>query len=276
MTIITLVYLTFVKRPVEETYRYVRESVNSVYGTIASLKQVSGKTPNETNSPADIQWGRLPNDDYDWTRLTVRGASFDLHLFRMSIQGALKKTKRLLLDKLLLGLQPSRSVSTGQNYFDLMESTTMDYSFVSDPKNQELCVHKNSLAKFIVANAHLKNEFFLDDGNTINKQRVATFFKDISEFIRLLLILVHVTYGQPARATELHTLLLKNSPAGPRSLYWRYGTLVIHLKYNKTRSSTGQDAFVPRFLPPEVASLLLWYLVYVKPFAEQVFFWFLK
>jgi hypothetical protein len=83
-----------------------------------------------------------------------------------------------------------------------------------------------------------------------------------------LFVLMHVTYGSPARMTEISTWLLSNSVHKLRSLYCHPRGLLFLGTYNKTTSMTGHERIIVHVVPREVDVLLIQYLVYIQTFAR--------
>ncbi|KAK9342411.1 hypothetical protein V1522DRAFT_358394, partial [Lipomyces starkeyi] len=83
-----------------------------------------------------------------------------------------------------------------------------------------------------------------------------------------LSVLMHVTYGSPARMTEISTWLLSNSVHKLQSLYCHPRGLLFLGTYNKTTSMTGHKRIIVRVVPREVEVLLIQYLVYIRTFAR--------
>lgn len=80
-----------------------------------------------------------------------------------------------------------------------------------------------------------------------------------------LLPVIHIAYDQPARAEELATMLIKNRINAMRSVYFSRELVMLAGGYSKTRSTTGKDKLIARFLPEEVSDLLIKYLSLVRP-----------
>jgi hypothetical protein len=80
-----------------------------------------------------------------------------------------------------------------------------------------------------------------------------------------LMICMHLTYGQPARATELCSLLYKNHQNAPRHVYWTLQTMMLVTQYHKSRSMTQMNKLIVRFFPGQLALLFKTYLAVVRP-----------
>jgi len=107
-----------------------------------------------------------------------------------------------------------------------------------------------------------------------NKDGCMRWLKRTKAFLETMAVVIHIMYGQPARAEELGTVVIKNHINMMRGIYWSRGRVMIALSYNKTHSTNGKDKMVARFLPEEVGDLLVKYLSLVRPLeafiAEQM------
>jgi hypothetical protein len=93
-------------------------------------------------------------------------------------------------------------------------------------------------------------------------------------FLEKMAIAIHITYGQPARAEEFATVMIKNQLNGMWGIYWSRERVMIIIGYNKTCLTNGKNKLIVRFLPEEVGDLLIKYLILVRPverfIAEQI------
>jgi superfamily II DNA helicase RecQ len=95
--------------------------------------------------------------------------------------------------------------------------------------------------------------------------------RSIDRFRELLLVLFHLCGGQPARAPELLGLRWKNtSQGGTRNIFIENGLVAFVTGYHKGYRSSGNIKIIHRYLPREVAELLVYYLWLVLPFHEKV------
>ena len=84
-------------------------------------------------------------------------------------------------------------------------------------------------------------------------------------------MLFHLCGGQPARAPELLGLRWKNtSQGGTRNIFIENGLVAFVTGYHKGYRSSGNIKIIHRYLPREVAELLVYYLWLVLPFHEKV------
>ena len=87
----------------------------------------------------------------------------------------------------------------------------------------------------------------------------------MQKFLEHLLLLFHMTGGQPAREPEILSMRWRNGDT-IRNIFVDYGLVVGIPRYHKTRSTTREDRPIPRFLPAAVSKLVVYYLTIVIPF----------
>jgi hypothetical protein len=125
----------------------------------------------------------------------------------------------------------------------------------------------------------LEHDWLRDDLVTVSvsgslswkRPAVAKYFGQVDRFLERLLLIVHLTSGQPARATELLSLQHVNTPQGHhRSIFIDRGTVSTVTSYHKGYTVTGSTKIIHRFLPKEVAELVVYYLWLVLPFWQKL------
>lgn len=93
----------------------------------------------------------------------------------------------------------------------------------------------------------------------------------VDAFLEQLLLLIHVTSGQPARGTEVLSLRYKNSLHGQnRNIFVEDGLVSTVTSYHKGYAVTGSTKIIHRYLPREVGELLIYYLWLILPFVEAL------
>ena len=93
------------------------------------------------------------------------------------------------------------------------------------------------------------------------KLRMAHEHSASPDFLCRLLLLIHITSGQPARGTELLTVRWRNSLEGlRRTVYMDNGLVSIVTSSLKGYSVEESTKIIHRYLPPEVGELLIYYL----------------
>jgi hypothetical protein len=83
----------------------------------------------------------------------------------------------------------------------------------------------------------------------------------IKEFYMQLLILMHITGRQPARALEILSVRYKNTAKGNyRNLFVKDRLVVFVIQYHKGYAMSGDIKIIYRYLLREVSELVVCYL----------------
>ena len=98
-----------------------------------------------------------------------------------------------------------------------------------------------------------------------NKKAIESWQRQMSRLSESLAVLIHWTYGSPARGEELVIAQTENSANGLRSLYVMHQRLCVILRYSKTSGMTGKDKPILRALPAELSNLMVMVLAYIRP-----------
>jgi hypothetical protein len=88
----------------------------------------------------------------------------------------------------------------------------------------------------------------------------------VQRFLEHLMVLLHITSGQPGRRPEFLGLRWCNKQADKRNIFVHDGYLLFLLGYHKSLSMTNSSRFPVRFLLHQVERLLLQYLILIQPF----------
>ena len=90
-------------------------------------------------------------------------------------------------------------------------------------------------------------------------------------FLERLLLLIHLTIGQPARGSEILSLRHTNTINGYYRNVFIEGSMVSTVTtYHKGYSTTRNTKIIYRYLPKEVGELLIYYLWLVQPFCRKL------
>jgi hypothetical protein len=104
-----------------------------------------------------------------------------------------------------------------------------------------------------------------------DRKKVLQYLEMKRRFLRLLMLLMYLTGGQPARGPELGSVKFRNSILSMRNLFFIGGKLFYTTEYTKSRAANNHSYFVVRYLPPEVAQLVLLYITYIRPFSNFLY-----
>lgn len=93
----------------------------------------------------------------------------------------------------------------------------------------------------------------------------------VERFLERLLLLVHITSGQPARATELLGLRYCNTVEGHhRNIFIDDGLVSTVTSYHKGYSVSGSTKIIHRYLSKEVDEVMIYYLWLMVPFVMNI------
>jgi hypothetical protein len=106
---------------------------------------------------------------------------------------------------------------------------------------------------------------------TWNQRAIRAYEKKVDVFLRSLLLLVHLTSGQPARGTELLSLRHSNTMQGlHRNIFIDNGMVSTVTSWHKGYTVTGSTKIIHRYLPNQVGELVIYYLWLVLPFWQAI------
>ena len=100
---------------------------------------------------------------------------------------------------------------------------------------------------------------------------VRQYLKQERRFLARFAMLVQVLSGQPARGSELFSLRFQNTiTGGPRNVYLEHGLVTFITMYHKGYNIKGSLKLINRFLPPELSQRYIQYIVFIRPFIQQL------
>ncbi|KAK7178083.1 hypothetical protein PSPO01_15863 [Paraphaeosphaeria sporulosa] len=90
-------------------------------------------------------------------------------------------------------------------------------------------------------------------------------------FREKLIVLMHMTGGQPARGPEIMSIRHSNTvKGGHRNVFIEDGKVVFVTRYHKGYQVSGDVKIIHRYLPREVGELAVYYLWLVLPFQQRM------
>jgi hypothetical protein len=180
---------------------------------ILNLRAYGAKARDTTTSTGFVDW----SDDGE--RLSYKTLELTMNGLRWFLRDQVQEAQDQLHDLLLLpeGDPHSRAQNVPQlRLLSLKNDPTVcsaNFSFLQDKRNDELLGgQERYLLRQLRQEPRLRRRFFVNPETLVwDKQQVQGYLQLVSVFLRRVLLLVHITGGQPARGTELLTIRWRNS-----------------------------------------------------------------
>ena len=212
-----------------------------------------------TTSPGHVDWC---NGD----ELLYKKSQFTMSQFRGFIHGLISQTKEIMVNELLFCGGKGQAEEVPQiPWFKIRDdptNTEAGWSFLRDERTKWPVDGKSWLFERIQQNDTIQKRFQRGRSHGgLDRIEVEKYMASIARFREKLLVLMHITGGQPARGTELLSIHHTNTwKGGHRNIFIEDGMVVFVTKYHKGYALSGDIKVIHRYLPREVGALLGWYL----------------
>jgi orsellinic acid/F9775 biosynthesis protein OrsD/helicase-like protein/RAD3-like DEAD/DEAH box helicase len=203
---------------------------------------------------------------------TVIYRSVELHMSHLPqlVLAEYKQAHSLLYEDLLLqapGLVPMQA----WKFKDDLDLIDFGESWLTSEKNEELLRSTETAILQQLQNSPQHRSVFLNQGRdgvvTFDPKAVEIYESKVQDFLKRLLILCHITAGQPLREPELLSIVWRNTSRQRHIMLWEK-QVMIFTQYHKGQQQTETYKENIRFLPSAVGDLLLQYLAYVPSFRQ--------
>jgi hypothetical protein len=200
----------------------------------------------------------------------INGQVVTIDTLRNLVGKLRREANQVMSNQLLLGLRTAwigRVIAEG-NVADKANEDKVGYSFLSDVRN-EFHRHGQDLAIHLFSDRHTRGLFVMrtDNDRSIvwNQNALAIWAKAANHMHALLFLLMHFTAGGPPRGEEYRSYLLRNTKHSDKTFYWFAGTIMTFQRYHKDANAGHPVKLIPCFLPPELNSLVIKYMLLVRP-----------
>lgn len=147
------------------------------------------------------------------------------------------------------------------------------WSFLKDRRNADTIPPGDMwLLQRVVGSEKLRDRFCTLDGARHiiwDLKEFQLYRAQVDQFLETLLLLVHLTAGQPARGTEITGLQYANTMFH-RNVFVEDGLVAIVTSYHKGYTCTGTTKIIHRYLPREISELVVYYLWLILPFVQKM------
>ena len=255
---------------------YVTDLLQTPFGFLRETMHFAASVVGESGALPQVSWLGIE----EGLALAIHGKRVELNQLRGLSKRLLKEAEIQLHNRVKMGLSVGKDLDW--NSFEAEDDLTNireGYSFLSS-QGIAFKSEKSALLHAFMSNS-ITREFFTRgiNGDVIlwKKMRCMDWLKRTKRMLEMLVVLCHLLGGQPARATELATLRWRNGVDEQRGVYWANSTIMMLAMYTKTRSITGRNRLIPRyilrvetladdrFMPKRLGVLLAEYLAIVRP-----------
>ena len=221
-----------------------------------------------------IYFNTTADGHIDWDKDTVlyKKIQFSMADFRGMVHGLVAETRRLLREELTLTPDEELPAIPWRDLRDNPVNQQAGWNFTQDERNRFPVDGVWWLFNRIGQNTRLTRRF-LRSGPTFawNQVRVEEYMAAVVRFRENLLVLIHMTGGQPARGTEILSIRHSNTVKGVhRNVFIENGLVVFVTRYHKGYAVSGDVKIIHRYLPRAVGELWVWYAWLVLPFQQRL------
>ena len=233
---------------------------------ILDLRTYGLKIHYNTTAVGHVNW----KDKYVLEYKTLR---FSMAQFREMVHNLTTATRKALFEDLLF--VDSREEIPSIPWEALHDDPTngeVGWNFIHDQRSTLPVNGRDWLYQRIQSQAKLRDRFVRTDAvGGVDRERMRDYMRQVARFRGLLLILMHITGGQPARGTEILSVRHRNTAqGGHRNLFIEDGMVVFVTKYHKGYQMSGDVKIIHRYLPREVGELVIWYLWLALGFIQRM------
>lgn len=236
-----------------------------------SLRSFGKKIRDSITSIGYVQWSE------DGQTLSYCNIELQVPQFKDFVAQKVQQAQQQLESLFLLGPDEARvDIVPRVSLYKLRDNpavTTFGWNFLHDERNQEhLPRHDDWLLGHVLGSERLQEQFCtLDHWDEViwSIKSIKEYCKEVNDFLETLLLLIHITGGQPARGSEITSLQHLNT-AFHRNVFVEDGLVAFVIAYHKGYTCTGSTKIIHRYLPYEVSELLVYYLWLILPFLQKL------
>ncbi|KAG6248565.1 hypothetical protein E4U49_008391 [Claviceps purpurea] len=244
--------------------KFLHQSQDTAFARILGWRLYLTKVSKEAIASNQARWSS------DGREITYLGKTLSIteHIPKL-ILAQYQRAYDLLFDTLLFG-DKSLGPIQPEKLDDDLEDKVFNGSWLTHPKNAKLLSGANSaLMKSIGQRSDLMSQFCNydaeEDETKLNKRAAEVYEENVQEFLQAIATLLHISPMPPMRAPELLSIKWFNTRSQRRDLFLSEGMLMLHVKYHKSRELTDKDRDNVRFVPVDVAELVLTFIAMVQP-----------
>jgi hypothetical protein len=256
--------------------RFLAHGTRSPFNWANQLRMYGKRIRDSTTGIGYIVWSE--SDE----RLSYRDVSLTMSSFRALVRDQVRQAQEQLEDLLILQASEERTdldlMIHMHRLVDRPVESRRGWCFVDHEGNRKgpLPDRKRWLLDRVIHNQSLLEEFVDCSTGALDKplwrrKPALAYQRSVESFLERLLLLAHLTSGQPARGTELLSIRYKNIVHGQhRNLFVDHGMVSTVTSYHKGYSVTGSTKIIHRYLPKEVGELFVYHISVILPFCHAL------
>jgi len=243
-------------------------SVATPLGEILNNRSYCFKVNKELSSSLSVIISSIIKETLSYKKVTI-----SIDDLRLLFKEVILSTSTILREKLLLNIPLKEYKHITLEDFSNVEdnSITTPYKCFKDFHSSSL-KNDNLVRDYLLKTPSLRSKIFnLKDGKlAINPLKVKAYLRDVREFLKLSLLIIHLTSGLPLRGTELTTLRFLNSYKERREMFLDKGSnlFVLNISYSKGREYREKEGSNVRYLCKSASKIFLLYITLVFPFID--------
>ncbi|PWI64582.1 hypothetical protein PCL_09512 [Purpureocillium lilacinum] len=166
------------------------------------------------------------------------------------------------VDEMMLGWKPTEDLST---VVDDLTNKVPGWCLLDSPENGFLGKYKAMTRRAWLSS--FRGAALAKAGQWLSCSCL-TYLEAGIELATKIFVALHLTAGLPGRGTEITSIRLRNTKLATRDVFVREGQIIIVISYSKSRASNNYAFYTVRYLPKDLASSVLTYLTYIRPFID--------
>jgi hypothetical protein len=210
-----------------------------------------------TTNNVQVHFQKKPDGGLDYEEILVFGIKMRCQDWKAGYKSLLHQAKQHFEKSALVGFEPEEMNLA--EIEDNLGNSTLNYCFLDDPLN----VAHFQVQSNLFFNYWAKKLDILNNADRI--EIVKTWLKAVDSFQKKLFFLCWFGGGMPCRGTEAVDFRLRNTETSHRNVFIKMGTFCFSQQYRKQSSIEKSEELLVRFVPHDVAQLLLCHLVHVYP-----------
>jgi superfamily II DNA helicase RecQ len=247
--------------------KYIIDKGQTPFNAIRHISNLASNAASNDPIEGNVSWNINPAEPERYDVLSIHNKSFRFSSLIQFVDELLTKTDRLLFLEILSDVKLPDTDFTTYEPVESFKNRNYRASAFTEPANVYVN-HKQDVIKAWLGNRRKRATMVLNVTNDRIKWKrsaVMSWLDKCLVYLQLLFLLLQLTWGGPARISEMAVLRITNGQDERRNMYFDGTWIMFLFRYNKTRANLGRDRLIPRYPPPIVVKQLIYYFMLVRP-----------